>query len=357
MIGKRNYVQVALAVALVLVCSFVVGASAPITIYPALLELPVGAGVFVQVIELADRAGNMEQGDLVWVSEGPGVATVSPRGYITALAVGETRVEVYLTSNPSLRASCRIVVLEAGPILLYPMDNPPEPPLDPPAESPGDSDGDGGIPVEHDPELDTPVIHDPRIDEFFWTIRINDTISQKLEGDLPLKMVYKLDLEVVKEGGKTAKGVYTGTATLEFKLDTGEYEKQIMGMAEGILLKFMVHIGGTYQGSLDLNVEAYDMERFARFNLAPGEAPVVPLVKIYNMALGEMQLSGTGQAGASSLDASGVGIDLFKPPMSSNAPLGYRLALQDNGQVRMTLELGVADSFRGQITRKPFIPD
>ncbi len=99
------------------------------------------------------------------------------------------------------------------------------------------------------------------------------------------------------------------------------------------------------------------MERFARFNLAPGEAPVVPLVKIYNMALGEMQLSGTGQAGASSLDASGVGIDLFKPPMSSNAPLGYRLALQDNGQVRMTLELGVADSFRGQITRKPFIPD
>lgn len=98
-------------------------------IYPALLELPVGAGLFLQVIT---PAGSLEQGDLLWVSENPGAATVSPTGYITALAVGQTRVEAYFSSAPGQRANCRIVVLEADPILLYSKDDPPKLSSDPP---------------------------------------------------------------------------------------------------------------------------------------------------------------------------------------------------------------------------------
>ena len=326
-------------------------------IYPAVLELPVGAGLFLQA---HDTSGSIDHADLEWRSANDRIATVSPGGYVTAISVGDTTAEAFLTSDSSQRAICRIVVTEAGPILLYPNDQSPELseiPPDTPPQPPSETEDDKEIPVEHDPELDTPVEHDPRIDEFVWTIRIHDTVTKDLDGDLPLKLVCKLDLEAVKVGGKTSRGAYVGTATLEMKVDTGKYVENIMSKAEGVLLKFMVDIGGTYQADLSMEVEAYNMDRFSSFNLKPGEAPVVPLVPLYGMALGQMQFVGVGAAGGSSLDVTGVGVNLYQPSVSSDAPLSYKLSLLGVGKIQMSFDLGLTRSFQGQISRKPFIPN
>jgi hypothetical protein len=85
-----------------------------------------------------------------------------------------------------------------------------------------------GIPVEYDPELDIPVEHIPKLSEFFWTISIHDTSRQKLEGELPLTEVYKLDLEVVKAYGKAARGVYVGTLYMQHLIEASWRGDQYM---------------------------------------------------------------------------------------------------------------------------------
>lgn len=355
-----------LAASLVLIVGVLgvaIGESSTMTMYPAVLELPIGGRLILQV---QSTSGRVENRDLHWVSSNSSVAVVSQGGHVTALSVGETRIEAYVESDPSQKAFCRVLVTESGPVLLYPKDDPPEPPGEPPGEtpdepptdSPGEGDGDEGIPVEHDPELDIPVEHDPRIDEYIWTIRIHDTISHAVpDAEVPVKLVYTLDLDAEKVGGKTSRGLYEGTATLEMKVDTSEMVDNIMKQAGGIFLKFVVDIGGTFQGDVSIMVADYDVDRYIHFNLKPGMAPIVPLVRLHGMALGHMRLFGTTTAGGSSTDVGGVSINLYQPPIHSDAPLAYKLTLLGSGKVEMSLDLGLNRSFKGQISRKPFVPN
>lgn len=60
--------------------------------------------------------------------------------------------------------------------------------------------------MEQDPKLDIPVEHDPSVDEYAWWIRIDDTITQELEGDDgPMKVVYSLFMNAVKVEGQTSR--------------------------------------------------------------------------------------------------------------------------------------------------------
>lgn len=331
-----------------------VARASTITVYPAALELPVGTGLFLQVRSASGAAIT----DLQWTSSNDHVAAVSQGGFVEALSVGETVVEAVQGEDPSQRAVCRVVVTEAGKVLLYPKDIPLEPGdelADPPANPPEEEDFDDEIPVEHDPELDIPVEHDPRIDEYTWWIRIHDTITQDLEGgDFPMKVVYTLDLNAVKVGGKTSRGTYDGGATLEVRVDTSEMVEGIMKQAGGIFLSFLVDIGGTYRGDVTIEVEDYDINTYTDFNTTPGQPAIPPLVRFKGMALGEIELSGQTIAGGSSLDVSGVGINLYQPPIQSDEPISYKLALLGAGKVQMQLDLGFPESFKGQISREPF---
>ncbi|NMB20613.1 MAG: Ig-like domain-containing protein [Firmicutes bacterium] len=346
---------------LILVISFVlnvdaygvaVGKASTLTMYPAVLEIPVGASLHLQVHSTSGAANT----DLQWTSSNKEVATVSQEGYVTALSVGETMVEaVQKSSNDS--AVCRVVVTESDKMLLYQVEESPEPPDDPSWDRPGEG-SDAEIPVEQDPELDIPVEHDPTIDEYAWWIRIDDTIRQEVEGeDGPMEVVYHLFMNAVKVEGQTSRGTYDGGATLEVRVDTDEMVNEIMQNAAGILLSLFVDIGGTYKGEVVIEVEDYDVNRYTDFDAKPGELAIPPLVRYRGMALGEIELSGQTRAGGSSLDMSGLGINLYQPPIPTDAPVKYKLVLLGAGKVEIDLGLGLPRSFRGQISRQPFLAD
>ncbi|MDI9421626.1 MAG: Ig-like domain-containing protein, partial [Bacillota bacterium] len=183
---NKLLVQASLAVLVVILIFCAAGdvGLAKLRIFPALVELPIGASVSLHV---SDASGTVRNSELQWVSDNPQIVTVSPGGYITALSVGETSAEVFSVRDSSQRAFCRVVVVEAGPTLLYPTDRPPTPPdapdfppntPDAPPDQPPDMAGDDEIPVEHDSDLDLPVERLPEIDEFIWTIRVHDSITQ-----------------------------------------------------------------------------------------------------------------------------------------------------------------------------------
>lgn len=365
---NKLLVQASLAVLVVILIFCAAGdvGLAKLRIFPALVELPIGASVSLHV---SDASGTVRNSELQWVSDNPQIVTVSPGGYITALSVGETSAEVFSVRDSSQRAFCRVVVVEAGPTLLYPTDRPPTPPdapdfppntPDAPPDQPPDMAGDDEIPVEHDPDLDLPVERLPEIDEFIWTIRVHDSITQDAsDSDFPIKFVYTLDLRAVKVGGRTSRGEYEGSATLKFETDTSELSEQILGAAGGYLVKLLVQIGGQYQADdLSIQVEAYDRNKYTDFASKPGEPGIVPLVKYAGMALGSARFVGFGTAGGSSLDASGVGINLQGPTMTSGGPINFKLTIGSSGNVQINLvDLGLRRQFSGQLSRKPIVPN
>jgi hypothetical protein len=366
---NKQLVQASLAVlvAILIFCAAGDVGLAKLRIFPALVELPIGASVSLHV---SDASGTVRSSELQWVSDNPQIVTVSPGGYITALSVGETSVEVFSVRDSSQRAFCRVVVVEAGPTLLYPTDPqptppdapdfPPDTPPDAPSDQPFDIAGDDEIPVEHDSDLDLPVERLPEIDEFIWTIRVHDSITQDAsDPDFPIKLVYTLDLQAVKVGGRTSRGEYEGTATFKFEADTSELSEQILGAAGGYLVKLLVQIGGQYQADdLSIQVEAYDRNKYTDFASKPGEPGIVPLVKYAGMALGSARFVGFGTAGGSSLDASGVGINLQGPTMTSGGPINFKLTIGSSGNVQINLvDLGLRRQFSGQLSRKPIVPN
>lgn len=378
-----------------------------IKIYPAMVELPVGEALLLKV---QTESGGAEDMDVEWNSSDYQIASVSEEGYITAIAEGEAVVEASLVKNKEQKSTCRVVVVEDGPILLFSVDEkefenngsnstsssegssqtqnppgigtpqddtkPPEPP-DTPDDSQGEGEQEGTeaeIPVEHDPEIDIPVEHDPRIDEFIWTIRVNDTVEKEIK-DLgaPLKLIYKLKLNAVKKGGKTSKGVYKGTATLEMKIDTSELSKEIMEKSEGTITKFLLNLGGTYNASnLSIQVEPYNNKEYLDFDKRsankPGDTitivPLVPedsheivqLVSIFGMALGEVSFEGSGLFGASTQDIAGIGIDMDKQ-LSFSGPLPYKMSILRGGRIHFwILNSGINDLFSGRLSKQPIVP-
>ena len=90
-------------------------------------------------------------------------------------------------------------------------------------------------------------------------------------------------------------------------------------------MKLLVQIGGKYQADdLTIQVEAYDRNMYSDLASKPGEPGIVPLVNYAGMALGSARFVGFGTAGGSSLDASGVGVNLPGPTMTSGGPINFK---------------------------------
>lgn len=381
---------------------------ATIKIYPVMVELPIGETLLLKIQTASDGREDM---DVEWVSSDYQIASVSEDGYVTAIAEGETVVEASLVKNKKQKSTCRVVVVEDGPILLFSVDEkefenngsnstsesqggsqtqsppgigtpqgdtvPPEPPDTPDdSQSEGEQEGtETDIPVEHNPEIDIPVEHDPRIDEFIWTIRVNDTVEKEIKDlGVPLKIIYKLKLNAVKKGGKTSKGTYKGTATLEMKIDDSELSKEIMEKSEGTIIKFLLNIGGTYNAdNLSIQVESYNNKEYLDFGKRsannPGDTitivPLVPkdtnpeivqLVPIFSMALGEVSFEGSGVFGASSLDIAGIGIDMDEQ-LGSSVASPYKMSILRGGRIHFQiLNSGINGIFSGRLSKQPIVP-
>lgn len=392
------------------------------SIYPVVAEIPVGGTLLLQIQE---PSWNAQLANLEWSSSNKQVAEVSSGGNVTAKAEGEAIIEAN-TGDSGEKSTCRVVVKKDGPILLFSVDEnqsntsdsqeegqssgqshlspgggssqgESEPPDTP--DNPGDSVSDSqdgatedSIPVEYDPQLDIPVEHDPKVDECIWTIRIKDTIEEDVgDSELPMKIIYTLELNAVKKGGKTSKGTYTGTAKLEGKVDTSQLSEKIIGLSEGILTKLTMNIGGTYNAdSLTMEVEQYNQNKFTDYgkgssnkwdpidldSLEPGsgvdsegpeivdlkpaeggeEHEVAPLVPRFGMALGFTLFEGTGSFGASSLDVEDIGINYDDQSTSLAQAVTYKLSIGSAGKVHIRLlELGLEDTFDGRISRKPMV--
>lgn|GEM_PF-2679743 len=418
--GKKviKFIQAALAVMLILTgCgSANVSGGEPVyslQVYPALVELPVGEAIKLQV---STQSGSANSGEVEWSSSDSQIAQISADGRVEAKAEGRAVVEAQLVDDKSKKGACNVVVVPEGPILLFDttdIDDMPggqssdgndgegtmipglpggggseqEPP--PPDDNSGgegepEAEGQDGenIPVEHDPEIDIPVEHDPTIDEFMWTIRINDIITEELnDPDMPMKIKYKLKLNAVKKGGKTSKGLYKGTASLEFKVDASEATRKVMDKAEGTLLAFSVNVGGTYNvDSLSMEVVPYNHMELTDFGSGPAggsegpeivplvpqegpeivplkprpeRPPIVSLVPKYGMAYGYEVFEGTGEYDISALDARGLSLgdaNQIGIPMA----VTYKLSIGSAGKVELQLmELKTGRAFKGWLSKKP----
>ena len=434
MIMKKKvvlFVQAALAVMLILTGCGSSGVSEggpaySLQVYPALVELPVGEAIRLQV---STQSGNANSSEVEWSSSDSQIAQISADGRVEAKAEGRAVIEAQLAGDKGKKGACHVVVVPEGPILLFDTtdidDMPggqsggendgegtmipglpggggsgqevPPPDDNPGGEGEGKPEAEGGdgenIPVEHDPEIDIPVEHDPTIDEFIWTIRINDTITEELEDpDMPMKVKYKLKLNAVKKGGKTSKGLYKGTASLEFKVDASEATQEVIDKAEGALVNFSVNVGGSYTAdSLSMEVVPYNHMELTDFGsgpaggsegpkivplvpqqgpkivpLVPQQGPeivplkprperpeIVSLVPKYGMAYGYELFEGTGAYDISVSDARGLSLgeaNQIGIPMA----MTYKLSIGSAGKVELQLmELKTGRAFKGWLSKKP----
>lgn len=290
--------------------------SSAVEIYPAMAELPVGETLLLQIRSASASIENM---DLKWHSSDDQIAEVSEDGRVTAITEGEAFVEAFPAGDESRKGSCRIVVKEDGPILLFSVDDlgnseqnstsgsrsdsgspnlpgggssqresePPDTPEDPQGEAgqgeTGQGETDEQIPIEQDSGVNTPAEKIPTIGEFIWTIRIKGTIEEDMGESM--KAVYKLNLNAKKEGGKNCRGAYKGQATLEAKVDTGDLTKKVLEGAGDVLKKFEINVGFKYEATgFTFDVINYNPYDFSDFGYgSPGNpsnavdiAPLVP---------------------------------------------------------------------------------
>jgi len=83
----------------------------PLTLYPALLQLPLGQHVTLEA--------KPEGKALTWSSSNPSAATVDGNGRITPVAEGETIITVTLADDASITAACGVLVTAEGNIFLW----------------------------------------------------------------------------------------------------------------------------------------------------------------------------------------------------------------------------------------------
>ena len=171
-----------------------------IGIYPGYTELAVGSTLKLYAYAVPDDPN----ADFTWETSDAGIAEVAQDGSVTAKAQGEVVVTASLRQSPDAKAACTVSVKQEGPTYLYngPPSDPPEDPPDGPGK-PGSDDGtgegesgdglgeidgqgdlhdEGDIPIEYDDSIPVEVI--PSIDEFIWTIKIDDIFDgQSTQGD------------------------------------------------------------------------------------------------------------------------------------------------------------------------------
>ncbi|MCL1855654.1 MAG: Ig-like domain-containing protein [Clostridia bacterium] len=100
-------------------CAEEPGASnTPLTLYPAYLQTPLDMPIVLdaETYPVGQR--------LVWSSSVPSVATVDAEGCVTPFSPGETVITCALADQPSVTATCGVLVVAEGKILLW--EYPPE---------------------------------------------------------------------------------------------------------------------------------------------------------------------------------------------------------------------------------------
>jgi hypothetical protein len=162
-----------------------------------------------------------------------------------------------------------------------------------------------------------------------WLLEVSDTQTSKVNG---YDFTCTLTISAEKSGGKDEMGSYTGTASIQY-----EYKKSsggISGNAEG----------SGQDNNAVFDVVAYDVEQFAD---AAGPDPLAPLIPSDTMALGSLNLTGTGLANESAGGADWSTSD------SKTVAAPFRMAV-DGGQVIIelyTIAPGVL--FKGILTGTP----
>lgn len=94
-------------------------AADPLMLYPAYLQTPLDMPVMLDAETYP--AGKK----LTWSSSNPSVATVDAEGCVTPVSVGETVITCALADDANVTATCGVLVVAEGKILLW--EYPPEP--------------------------------------------------------------------------------------------------------------------------------------------------------------------------------------------------------------------------------------
>lgn len=104
---------------LLAICTVSAASTEPISLYPAYLQTPLGQPVILEAETELPWQG------LVWSSSNASVATVDAEGCVTPVSVGEAVITCSLANDEHISATCGVVVVTEGKILLW--KYPPEP--------------------------------------------------------------------------------------------------------------------------------------------------------------------------------------------------------------------------------------
>ncbi|HWP97302.1 MAG TPA: Ig-like domain-containing protein [Syntrophomonadaceae bacterium] len=362
----KKFINILLVVMLLFILS---GCGSPdteanISLYPGYMELAKGSKVKLAV-KVVPAGLNKE---LQWVSGSPEVASVSTDGTVTAKQEGDTLIDVVLKGSAMKKASCAVHVKREGAIYVY--LNVPQKPSDTtkPSDEKNDGDkpkeeqkqdGDENIPTEYDQSQDIPVEVIPSLDEFVWTISIDDTCEKSLNTELgDIKASYHFKLLAVKSGDKIPDGQYKCSATQEVKVDSSDMDESIES-----------EIGGTVKSDNSIktevkdctfNIVPYDSNTYNFYGMNKGEVPPLPPLglTISKMATGTMAFS-TNAAFSKSVhteEGSGTGKGAVN---KANVAIPFKIYITRDGEVNLTIigkgSLGPLE-FRGRLSKRPIRP-
>lgn len=330
-----------------------------ISLYPGYMEIAKGSKVRLAP-KLTPVSTNVNE--LQWASGNSEIASVSTDGTVTAIKEGDTVIDVVLKGNSTKKASCTVYVKADGSTLVY--TGIPQKPLETAKPSVDKNDGgidevsDGEVPIEYEKSPDIPVEVIPTLDEFVWSIRIDDICRKSLNTELgDIKAAYHLKLSAVKSGGKTADGQYKCTAIQEVKIDSSDMDQKIES-----------EIGGAVKSDNSVKTELkdctfdlvrYNSSDYSSYGIKKGELPtLLPLIPFAGMALGNMNFSNNATFGRSVTTGEGSGTG--KGSVSKqNQAVPFKIGVGKDGSVELYV-MGSGSmgplQFKGCISKKPIQP-
>ncbi len=346
-----------------------------IFLYPGYAELSAGSTLRLYAYTLKEE-GNTA---FTWATSDPKVAGVDPDGTITANAQGEAVIMVSLALDPAQKAACTVSVKEDGPTLLYgtaPSDPPADPEEGPTApsgeEQPGDGeagdeplaeesgeqsssqDADDNIPVEYDDSIPVEVIRS--IDEFIWTIQIDDVYDwQSTQGSFVMHVLNRLKFKGVKHGGKTPFGEYKCTGSLEIGYPEGEIDEFLSDSDVVAKTKF--------NPTSTINEFVCQVKPMDAGALYPNSSD--PLLKTIlknnyaGMAIGEIVLE---TVGGGQITLTGKDITTSSShKLSLTTAFPYKLRVSKSGLVTLAYETKATENgiflFKGKLFKTPIRPE
>lgn len=162
-----------------------------------------------------------------------------------------------------------------------------------------------------------------------WTMEVSDTVTTEVNGYV---FTCTLAIMAVKLGGTDELGTYRGLVTLDYQYDMRQ--GSVAGNAAG---------GGQEIDAI-IELVSYDEQKYDE---AAGRTQLAELVEYDAMALGNLILTGSGEANESAGGAS------WSTGDGKTMPVPYRMAV-DGGQVTIELYTTAPGAkFTGMITGTP----